>query len=193
MFNQDEIIDKINLDELYEKKKNHDIATTNNYNKILNRVHSKIKTTSRQQLSEQHCWFLVPEMLLGVPRYNQSLCIAYIIDKLQTNGFNVRYTHPNMLFISWSHWVPNYVREEIKKKTGTIIDGFGNIIQKDNDSNNSNNINNNINNNNMPNNLLIRNNKTKSQNSDTKNIDSYKPTGNLVYTNDIINSFNKSL
>jgi hypothetical protein len=40
------------------------------------------------------------------------------------------------------------VREEIKKKTGTIIDGFGNIIQKDNDSNNSNNINNNINNNN---------------------------------------------
>ena len=48
--------------------------------------------------------------MLGVPRYNQSLCVAYIIDKLQENGFNIRYTHPNMLFISWRHWVPTYVR-----------------------------------------------------------------------------------
>ena len=68
-------------------------------------------------------------MILGIPAYNQSTCIAYIIDKLQENGFNVRYTHPNMLFISWSHWVPNYVREEIKKKTGVIVDGFGNIVK----------------------------------------------------------------
>ena len=108
MYNDDdinEVIEKINLDDLYEKKKVHDKQTTNNYNKILNRVHTKIKTTARVQLKEQHCWFLVPEMMLGVPKYNQATCISYIIDKLQTNGFIVRYTHPNMLFISWSHWV----------------------------------------------------------------------------------------
>ena len=49
---------KLNLDELYEKKKQHDLATTNNYNKILNRIHTKIKTTSRTQLLEQ--FLLVP-------------------------------------------------------------------------------------------------------------------------------------
>ena len=92
-------IAKINLDELYEKKKQHDILTTQNYNTILNRIHNRIKMTSRQQINEQHCWFLVPEMMLGVPKFNFAACIAYIIDKLQNNGFKVRYTHPNLLFL----------------------------------------------------------------------------------------------
>ena len=78
--NDDEYSEKINLDELYERKKQHDIQTTNNYNKILSRIHNKIKTTSRLQLSEQYCWFIVPEMMIGVPRFNQAMCIAYVID-----------------------------------------------------------------------------------------------------------------
>ena len=174
-------IDKINLDELYEKKKQHDITTTNNYNTILNRVHNRIKTTSRQQLSEQYCWFIVPEMMIGVPRYDAPTCIAYVIDKLQTNGFRIRYTHPNMLFISWQHWVPDYVRAEIKKKTGVVVDGNGNIIKTDDESdkNNSNFTN--------SNNTLFKN-INKSSVNNTKAIESYKPTGQLIYNNDIINS-----
>ena len=179
-------IDKINLDELYEKKNQHDITTTNNYNTILNRVHNRIKTTSRQQLSEQYCWFIVPEMMIGVPRYDAPTCIAYVIDKLQTNGFRIRYTHPNMLFISWQHWVPDYVRAEIKKKTGMVVDGNGNIIKTDDESdkNNSNFAN--------SNNTLFKNiNKSSANNTNvnnTKAIESYKPTGQLIYNNDIINS-----
>ena len=60
-------------------------------------------------------------MMIGVPKYDSDSCIAYVIDKLQENGFKIRYTHPNMLFISWQHWVPEYVRSEIKKKTGVVI------------------------------------------------------------------------
>ena len=41
---------------------------------------------------------------------------GYLIDKLQENKFNVKYIHPNTLFISWIHWVPQYVRTEIKNK-----------------------------------------------------------------------------
>ena len=63
-------------------------------------------------------------MMIGVPKFDQSICIAYIIEKLETNGFRVRYTHPNLLFISWKHWVPDYVRTEIKKKIGVNIDVF---------------------------------------------------------------------
>ena len=181
--------EKINLDELYERKKQHDISTTNNYNKILNRIHNKIKTTSRLQLTEQYCWFLVPEMMLGVPRYNLATCIAYVIDKLQNNGFKIRYTHPNMLFISWTHWVPDYVRTEIKNKTGVVIDGYGNII-KNEDTENSNKTEH-LN----PNTLLLKNsNKQKTTNNvtDTKDINSYKPSGQLIYNNDIINSLKNS-
>jgi hypothetical protein len=175
--------EKINLDELYERKKQHDLATTQNYNTILSRIHNKIKTTSRLQLSEHHCWFLVPEMMLGVPRFNQATCIAYVIDKLQKNGFKIRYTHPNLLFISWTHWVPDYVRTEIKKKTGVNIDGHGNILNNENNetSNKSELLN--------PDTLLLKNsNKPKDKPNDTKPIDSYKPSGQLIYNNDIINS-----
>ena len=172
-----DITEKINLDELYEKKKIHDIQTTNNYNKILTRVHTKIKTTARQQLNEQYCWFIVPEVMIGVPRFNQSLCVAYIIDKLQENGFNVRYTHPNMLFICWSHWVPNYVRDEIKKKTGVIIDGFGNIVKNKEKELNPGDLNNLTN--------LIKYDKNVKDN-DHRDTKSYKPSGNLVYNEELL-------
>ena len=186
--NLDEYDEKINLDELYERKKQHDILTTKNYNTILNRIHNKIKTTSRLQLTEQYCWFLVPEMMIGVPRFNQATCIAYVIDKLQNNGYKIRYTHPNLLFISWTHWVPDYVRTQIKKKTGMNIDGYGNIIKNNNDETSTpiEPLN--------PDSLLLKNsNKPKDKNIDTKSIESYKPSGQLIYNDNIINSLKNNI
>ena len=95
----------------------------------MNRVHVKIRTTSRQKVDEQFCWFLVPETILGVPKYDQGACIAYLMDKLKHSGFNVRYVHPNLLFISWVHWIPQYVRTEIAKKTGVKINEYGEKIE----------------------------------------------------------------
>tara|TARA_B100001093_G_scaffold472243_1_gene495223 strand:- start:286 stop:840 length:555 start_codon:yes stop_codon:yes gene_type:complete len=171
-----EQIDKINLDELFEKKQIHDLATTKNYNTILNRIHSKIKLTSRQQIIEQYCWFLVPEVMIGVPKYDQATCIAYVIDKLQTNGFKVRYTHPNLLLISWQHWVPAYVRAEIKKKTGISIDGFGNIKNEEKEEIQE---------------LTMKNNKPThiiKNNNDKRPIKEYKPTGKLIYNSNLLNT-----
>ena len=182
----EDYIEKINLDELYEKKKQHDISTTKNYKTILNRIHNRIKTTSRQQLGEQYCWFVVPEMMIGVPRFDLAACIAYVIDKLQTNGFKVRYTHPNLLFISWQHWVPDYVRAEIKKKTGLNIDGYGNIKNEDNEDKAV-----------RPDSLfkIKSTNSTSSRdiNKNTKAIETYKPSGNLIYNSDIINALKDNL
>lgn len=177
----EDYIEKINLDELYEKKKQHDISTTNNYKTILNRIHNRIKTTSRQQLGEQYCWFVVPEMMIGVPKYDQAKCISYVIDKLQVNGFRVRYTHPNLLFISWQHWVPDYVRAEIKKKTGLNIDGYGNIKNEEDEEKS-------ITPNSLFNKLTTSNTTNTTVNKNVKDIDTYKPSGNLIYNNDIINS-----
>jgi len=171
---------KVNLDDLYERKKQHDLNTLTIYNKILNRIHQKIKLISRQQTSEQFCWYVIPEMIIGVPRYDHGACTAYIIDKLKDNGFIIRYTHPNLLFISWKHWIPSYVRNEIKKKTGVVIDGYGNKVIKNNNSNNTDPED--------PNTLMFQNNNNYisiAPKNEFKSVSSYKPSG-LIYSDDLL-------
>jgi len=180
--------EKINIDELYEKKRQQDLNKLSLFNKILNRIHVKIKTVSRQKVDEQFCWFLVPETIIGVPKYDQGSCIAYIIDKLKLNGFNVRYIHPNMLFISWMHWVPSYVRTELKKKTGIVLDEYGNTVEENDEDNNLKSITNSSD----PNEYLLNNKtqdiqKLKQQKKEYTPINSYKPSGNLVYDDDLLN------
>ena len=79
--------EKLNIDDLYEKKRQHDLNQLALFNKILNRVHVRIKTVSRQKIDEQFCWFVVPEIMIGVPKFDQGACIAYLMDKLTDNGF----------------------------------------------------------------------------------------------------------
>jgi hypothetical protein len=123
-------IKKINLEELYDKKKTYDLSKLSVYNKILNRIHEKIKITSRQKVDTQFCWYVIPEIILGVASYDRASCISYILEELTNNGFVVRYTHPNLIFISWKHYIPSYVRTEFKKKTGIIIDEHGNRVDE---------------------------------------------------------------
>jgi hypothetical protein len=120
----------INIDDLYEHKKKNDLNRLDIYNKLLIKMHSKIKIASRLRNSDNFCSYIMPEVLIGYPNYNLSDCLVYIIDRLQKDGFLTRYIHPNLLFISWNHWVPGYVRDEYKKKTGIAIDSYGNPINK---------------------------------------------------------------
>ena len=187
--NIEDFSEKLNIDELYEKKRQQDLNKLALFNKILNRIHVKIKTVSRQKVDDQFCWFLVPETIIGVPKYDQGGCIAYIIDKLKTNGFVVRYIHPNMLFISWMHFVPSYVRTELKKKTGIVVNEYGQKIEETEEDGNMKSITN------VPSdpNEYMFNNKNVEQNNKTKlkkeytPINSYKPSGNLIYGNDLLN------
>jgi hypothetical protein len=121
---------KLNLDDLYERKQQQDLNTLSLYNRVLARVHTRIKTVSRQQTKDMFCWYIMPETIIGVPKYDYGACTAYVIDQLRENGFIVKYTHPNLLLISWANWCPSYVRSEIKKKTGIVIDGNGTRMVK---------------------------------------------------------------
>jgi len=185
--NIDDFSEKLNIDELYEKKRQSDLNTLALFNKILNRVHVRIRTTSNQRKNEQFCWYIVPEIMIGVPKYDQGGCIAYLLNKLQTNGFNVKYIHPNTLFISWMHFVPSYIRSEIKKKTGIIINEYG---EKINENEEHNQITNDVI---EPNDFII--NAKQSNEVQVKNqvkkeytpIKSYKPSGNLVYDDELLN------
>jgi hypothetical protein len=187
--NLEDFSEKINIDELYEKKKQKDLNKLALFNKLLHRVHVRIRTTSRQKVDDQFCWFLVPETIIGVPKYDQGTCIAYLIDKLKNSGFNVRYIHPNMLFISWIHWIPQYVRTEIKNKTGIKINEYGQKIEEDEEDINGQKIITNTPSD--PNDYLLRQNdnnqKGKQQKKEYTPIKTYKPSGNLVYDDDILN------
>ena len=127
-------VTKINMDELYSYKKQLDMNTVKSYNVILQKIHTRIKNTSRQKYDNECCWFVVPEIQLGVPRYDVKACTVYLIQELHENGFKVQYTHPNLLFITWNHWVPDYVRNEYKNQTGIAIDGYGKEIPKKDES-----------------------------------------------------------
>ena len=98
IFNNDEESNtKINIDELYEKKQRRDLKQIAIFNKILNRIHKRITHTSRNKnINDTHIWFLVPEYLVGEPIYDKGECIAYIVNKLQENGFHTKY-----MFFMW--------------------------------------------------------------------------------------------
>ena len=175
-----EFSEKINIDDLYEKKRQVDQNKLELFKKILNRIHVRIKTTAKQNIHEKFCWFVVPEIIIGIPKYDQAGCIAYLSNTLQENGFNVRYFHPNTLFICWDHWVPSYVRTEIKKKTGVQVNEYGKIIEQEKgedgeddigggQSEQSGSI------------QQIKNSKKYTP------INSYKPSGKLVYSEDLLN------
>ena len=68
----DDFTEKINIDELYEKKRLIDINKLELFKKILNRIHVRIKTTAKQNVNEKFCWFVVPEIIIGVPKYDQA-------------------------------------------------------------------------------------------------------------------------
>jgi hypothetical protein len=118
---------RLNIEELYESKKKSDLSRLSIYSKLLERVHQTIRIASRQRNSLQFCSFVMPEVLLGQPNYDFSECLSFVLDRLTVDGFNTRYIHPNLIFISWGHWVPDYVREELREKKHIEVDHFGQV------------------------------------------------------------------
>ena len=57
-----------------------------------------------------------------------------MINKLNKNGFNVNYTYPNLLYISWQH-VPSEINRKIKEKLNLNSSDKNNKI--DNNTNNN--------------------------------------------------------
>tara|TARA_Y100000588_G_C14195410_1_gene899955 strand:- start:872 stop:1420 length:549 start_codon:yes stop_codon:yes gene_type:complete len=162
--------EKINLDELFNRKRKVEENKIKVFQTILNRIHKKIKVTSRQKYDDQFCFYIVPEFLVGVPTYDVASCTSYIINKLRENGFFVKYTHPNLIFVSWKKWIPHYKRLEYKKQTGIKIDGFGNRVKEERKEEKKKN-----------NTVVIK------KNSNYKQINDYKSTGTLIYDKNLLN------
>lgn len=202
---EEEQTTKINIDDLYEKKHRHDLKQISIFNRILGRIHKRIKFTSaKKRHTENFIWFLVPEYIVGEPIYDKGDCIGYLVTQLEKNGFHVKYMHPNTLFISWHNWVPSYVRTEIKKKLGVALDEKGNVIQRkldDDEDNDKGSMFENPLDNILFNQQNLQNSNTGKDNGSGANkepkqfmsVKNYKPTGNLIYTADMFDKLEKKV
>jgi len=173
----EEATSKVNIDDLFERKQIRDLKQLSIFNKILARCQKRIQLTGRNKRNAQHIWFKIPEYIFGEPVYNVGDCIAYVVMKLENNGFHVRYLHPNTLFVDWKNYVPSYVRTEYKKKTGKIMDEKGGITDPQVEEV--------LNDQAIPPQLPQKNKYTP--------IATYKPTGKFMYDTTMIESLEKKL
>jgi len=182
----DDNIQNINIDELYDKQQQRDLRQVSIFNKILNRIHHRIKITSRNKKHDKHIWFTIPEYIFGEPVYNKADCIAYVIAKLESNKFHIRYIHPNTLFVSWENWVPSYVRSEFKKKTGMILNEIGQVVEKADDVENVNE---------DPNSRLLNTGgpPTQKPKKEYNDVNEYKPTGQFIYRPEFFDKIEKKI
>ena len=119
-----------NNDWIYTLNNTRDKKIINRYKifkKVLEKCYYKIKNVSSQGAS--FLFYVVPEYLFGLPRYNKINCANFIIRKLNKNGFKTKFINPNLIFISWQHIPSQYKNYQVskKKKTKTNINKFKNL------------------------------------------------------------------
>ena len=98
--------------QLYEKRKTKDIYRLKTYNKILDQIYHRILVTSRLPNSSCSILYPVPQFLIGLPKIDLEDCITYLVYQLRHAKYEVRFTYPNLLYISWIHHEKSYIVEQ---------------------------------------------------------------------------------
>lgn len=98
--------------QLFEKRVARDRARLRAYDQILKQIQNRIKTTAELPGNPNYLVYTVPPFILGLPAIDLQDCIVYIVHQLRTSGFAVRFTYPNLLYISWQHYEQEYMREQ---------------------------------------------------------------------------------
>ena len=97
---------------LFEKRVARDSAKLRAYNQVLQQIQNRIKMTATLPGNPNYLLYTVPPFILGLPAIDLQDCIVYIVHQLRTGGFEVRFTYPNLLYISWKHYEQEYMREQ---------------------------------------------------------------------------------
>ncbi len=103
---------KLEPKHLFEKRMSRDKARLRAYNQLLEQIHHRIFTTSQLPGNANYIVYTVPPFILGVPHIDLEDCIVYIVYQLRTSGFEVRFTYPNLLWISWKNYEQEYLMKQ---------------------------------------------------------------------------------
>jgi hypothetical protein len=102
----------LNPTDLYDKRKTKDAGRLRAYNKILEQIYNRIRTISKLPNSQCFLLYTVPPFILGLPKLDLEDCVVYLIYQLRHASYEVRYSPPNMIYISWLHHEKSYLVEQ---------------------------------------------------------------------------------
>lgn len=94
--------------DLFDKRRQRDGAKLKTYNTILEQIYTRIRSTSKQG-GDPWIVYTVPPFIIGLPMIDLEDCIVYIVYMLRQQSYEVRYTYPNLLYISWKHHEKEYI------------------------------------------------------------------------------------
>lgn len=100
---------RLNPKDLFDRRAKRDYARLRAYNQLLETIYQRIYTTSQMNGSSNFITYTVPPFIFGLPKIDLQDCVVYLVYMLRQNGFEVRYTYPNLLYISWRHHEKNYL------------------------------------------------------------------------------------
>jgi hypothetical protein len=98
--------------ELYNQRRSKDSSRLRAYNKILEQIHHRIRVISKLPQSPCYLIYTVPPFIFGLPKLDLEDCMVYLVYQMRQGGFDVRFTYPNMMYISWVHHEKSYLVEQ---------------------------------------------------------------------------------
>jgi hypothetical protein len=108
----------LNIQNLHNEIEKRNTRKNKTYQTILEKVQYRIITTNKKSC-DCYCFYVVPTFIFGVPLYDMTKCIIFIMEDLIGCGFKVNYTHPNLLYISWKE-KPKQQIQPTEDKLGLI-------------------------------------------------------------------------
>ena len=96
---------------LFQERASRDKSRLRAYNQLLEQIYNRVKT-SAQVPGNTWIIYTVPPFVFGLPKIDLEDCVVYLVFQMRQAGYEVRYTYPNLLFISWKHHERNYILQE---------------------------------------------------------------------------------
>jgi hypothetical protein len=103
---------QLNPSQLYDKRKSKDANRLKVYNKLLEQIYTRVRALSQLPNSPCYLLYTVPPFILGMPKIDLEDATVFIIYQLRHSGYEVRYTPPNMIYLSWAHHEKSYLIEQ---------------------------------------------------------------------------------
>lgn len=108
----------LNINNLHNEIEKRETRKNKTYQTILEKVQYRIITVNKKS-NDCYCFYIVPTFIFGVPLYDMTKCIIFVMEDLIGRGFKVNYTHPNLLYISWKE-KPKQQLQPTQDKLGLI-------------------------------------------------------------------------
>lgn len=89
----------ISVMDIYKKLEHKKLKRVASYEHVLKSCFDHIQKVADKE--EYHTVFEVPLYVVGLPLYNMTQCIAYIICQLRKQGFFIRFVPRQYIYISW--------------------------------------------------------------------------------------------